>query len=146
MPQIKKPAVIRALEGNRSKRPITRDLATKVIPQPPLHLTPVQRERWDDVVASLPDGLLSRADNAVLERMAIAWALFRETSAVINQSGLLTRGDHGVLVRNPLLIVRNGAAQEMHECGQALGLSPLARTRITNPDADETVDPFDLLL
>jgi P27 family predicted phage terminase small subunit len=142
----KKPAIIRALEGNRGKRPLPKEELPGIgRPEVPSHLTAEQRDRWEDIVSSLPKELLTRADTQVLERMSVAWAAFRQASILINQSGLLTRGANNEPVRNPLLIVRNTAAAEMHECGQALGLSPLARTRLTAPESAEE-DPLSILL
>jgi P27 family predicted phage terminase small subunit len=89
--------------------------------------------------------LLSRADEQALERMAVAWAAFRAASILINKAGLLTRGANGEPVRNPLLLVQATAAGEMHACGMVLGLSPLARTRLTAPDEQEA-DPLSVLL
>ena len=78
--------------------------------------------------------------------MAVAWATFRlQTTILINQSGLLTRGQRGEPVYNPLLRVRTAATEEMHACGQVLGLSPLARSRLTAPDQEDT-DPLSVLL
>ena len=77
--------------------------------------------------------------------MSVAWASFRQACVLINQSGLLTRGQHGEPVYNPLLRVRAAAAAEMQVCGQVLGLSPLARTRLTAPEAEDT-DPLTVLL
>jgi P27 family predicted phage terminase small subunit len=141
----KKPAVIRELEGNRGKRPIPAELPTVGRPEPPEGLNEAQLERWHDIVASLPDEFLSRADVQTLERMAIAWTAFRETTALINKSGMLVKGIHGEVVRNPAWAIRRQATQEMQDCGNALGLSPLARTRLTAPEAEDQ-DPLTVLL
>ena len=141
----KKPAAIRKLEGNPGKRPISEDMAAVGHPVVPTHLTPEQLDRWQDIVSSLPVELLSRADVQVIERMAIAWATFRQTTILINQSGLLTRGQRGEPVYNPLMRVRSAATEEMQQCGMALGLSPLARTRLVAPES-EAVDPLTVLL
>jgi P27 family predicted phage terminase small subunit len=142
----KKPAAIRRLEGNPGKRPIPdNELAGIGYPEPPAHLTAEQLARWHAVVGSLPTGLLSMADVQVLERMAVAWATFRQACGLINQSGPLIRGQHGELVYNPLLRVRSAAAEEMQQCGLALGLSPLARTRLVAPEQQDA-DPLTLLL
>ena len=94
----------------------------------------------------MPVDLLKRADTQVLERMAVAWAQFREATILISKGGLLTRRPtDGASIRNPLLAVSNMAAAEMHACGAALGLSPVARTRITTPErVDE--DPLRVLM
>ena len=141
----RKPAAIRTIEGNRSKRPIPKEIEHIGRPEPPAGLTPEQLERWQDIVSSLPVDLLSRADVQVIERMAVAWATFRQACAGINKSGLLTRGQNGEPVYNPLLRVRQAATMEMNECGEKLGLSPLARTRLTAPE-EQDADPLAILL
>lgn len=142
----KKPAAIRILEGNPGKRAIPKHEVPNIgQPEPPAHLTAEQLDRWQDIVGSLPVELLSRADVQALERMSVAWAAFRQASVLINQSGLLTRGQRGEPVYNPLLRVRAAAAEEMQQCGMQLGLSPLARTRLTAPDQEDT-DPLTVLL
>src|SRR5262245_31579815 len=120
----KKPAVIRTLEGNRSKTPIPKEPQGVGYPIPPAHLTPEQLDRWTDIVTSLPVELLTRADVATIERMAIAWASYRAATILINQTGFLTKGRKGEPVYNPLLRVRSHAADEMNACTMQLGLSP----------------------
>ena len=132
----RKPAIVRKLEGNRGHRPIPREVIALGRPAPPSHLTASQLERWADIVTSLPDELLTAADTSTIERMAVAWATFREATAAI-QDRTLTRGRDGNIVRNPLIFVRATAAAEMHACGLLLGLSPLARTRLLAPDQEE---------
>jgi P27 family predicted phage terminase small subunit len=133
------------LEGNRSRTPIPKEIAPVGFPEPPGYLTAEQLDRWHAIVGSLPAEVLTRADSQVLERMAVAWATFTATTILINGSGPLMKGQHGELVRNPLLAVRRLATNEMECCGLALGLSPLARTRITAPEREDD-DPLTRLL
>lgn len=142
---VKKPEIIKRLEGNPGQRKIVPDLVVQGNPTPPDYLSKEQLDRWRDIVAALPDKLLKTADNAILERMAVAWATFREAARAINKMGLLVKDADGRPMRNPLLVVKNAAAAEMQDCGNGLGLSPLARTRISNPDDFED-DPLELLL
>ena len=128
-----------------AKRAVPAEIIPAGRPEPSSVLTKAQLELWREIVSSLPEDLLSRADNQVLERMAIAWATFRETAAVINQTGLLVKGVHGEMVRNPMLSVQRQATQEMQECGNSLGLSPQARTRISAPKQVDK-DPLTVLL
>jgi P27 family predicted phage terminase small subunit len=114
-------------------------------PEPPGYLTAEQLDRWHDIVGALPAELLTRADEQCLERMAVAWSTYRQACTLINQSGLLTRGQNGEPTYNPLHRVRSAAAAEMESCGMLLGLSPLARTRLTAPEQDDT-DPLSVLL
>ena len=145
MARHRKPAAVRELEGNRSRTAIPKEIEPIGYPEPPAHLSAEQLDRWNDIVSSLPIELLSRADVQCLERMAIAWATFRQTTILINQSGLLTRGQRGEAVYNPLMRVRSAATEEMQQCSMALGLSPLARTRLVAPESEE-VDPLTVLL
>jgi len=48
-------------------------------------------------------------------------------------------------VRNARLIAQRQAAAEMDKCGNALGLSPAARSRIVSPEAFDD-DPLAMLL
>ena len=122
----KKPAAIRRLEGNPGKRALPKNEVPNVtVPEPPAHLTPEQLGRWQDIVGSLPVELLSRADDQVLERMAVAWATFRHTTTLINQAGLLTRGQNGEPVYNPLLRVRTAATDgngSVQPCARAFAI------------------------
>lgn len=133
----RKPAALRRFEGNPSKSRIPDELQGIGAPVPPARLTPLELERWHDVVRSLPDNVLTSADVSMIERMAVAWALFIATTAAINGE-LLVKGQHG-LARNPLFLIRKQATEEMTACAMHLGLSPYARTRLT-AQAETTPD------
>jgi P27 family predicted phage terminase small subunit len=126
----RKPASIRIMEGNRGHRPIPPEIICHGRPEPPAYLTPEQLARWNEVVASLPDGLLTAADISVLERMSVAWATFRQITAELTPDNLV---DEETGVRNPLLAVLRQATQEMDRCSMCLGLSPAARTKLLAP-------------
>lgn len=142
-----KPSMIKELEGNRSKlgrahlRPDARGIG---VPRPPVYLTADQRALWADIVASLPVGLLSRADEQVLERMVVAWSRYRECQIKITASGLLIQSPQGP-IRHPLLVTQARADREMHAAGEVLGLSPAARARLSASESPED-DPMALLL
>ena len=61
----------------------------------------------------MPAGHLTAVDVSTIERMAVAWATFRETTLALAHMTLV-RGRDGNVVRNPLLMVRKQAAEEMH--------------------------------
>ena|SRR5882672_6960711 len=143
----KKPKTLKLLEGDRSKvgkANIPDEPQGLGRPRVPLHLAADERKLCADIVASLPVGLLTRADEATLERMAVAWARYRSATLQIRRSGLLIKTRYGK-VRNPLLVVQNVAAKEMHAAGSELGLSPVARARMTTAGL-ENDDPMALLL
>ena len=138
---------IKRLEGNRRK--IGRDHLPEEPqgigrPRLPTHLSQDERRLWADVVGSLPVSLLTQADEAILERFAVAWATFREAHRLIKSTGLMIQSVVGP-VRNPLLVVRNNAAREMHLAGSEIGLSPVARSRMISAGHEDD-DPLALLL
>src|SRR5262245_40068886 len=122
----RKPAWIKHLEGNRGHSRIRDELTTFGSPDLPSYFTKAQRERWDEIVRSLPKGLLTRADTNAIERMAVAWALFREITAICNKEPLAVKGSMGTKKRNPLILIRKQLSDEMRACASELGLSPYA--------------------
>jgi P27 family predicted phage terminase small subunit len=144
-----KPNAIKRLEGNPGKRRIPQEvIAPGRLPPPPGYLTDEQKARWDDIVRALPPGLLATADESAVERAAVSWAAYREITALINGQGpgsfLMKRPD-GTFVASPLYQVRAKLSKEMTTAAFELGLSPLARSRMTAADADDS-DPYATLL
>jgi P27 family predicted phage terminase small subunit len=140
-----KPGVIRDLEGNRGHRLIPTQPQGVGEPVCNPALQPDEQRFWWAIVDSLPAGLLSRADEQAIERMAVAWARFWDVRQKIQQLGMIVKGPNGP-VRNPLLIIERDAREEMHRAGETLGLSPVARARITMSDNTLNEDPTEILL
>lgn len=90
---------------------------------------------YRQIEQSMPAGLLTPADSQAIERMAVAWARFRECQRKIATLTMFTRGLVGQLTISPLVRTQNLAAKEMNLAGEALGLSPVARARISAPDS-----------
>lgn len=142
----RKPALVRHLEGNRSRTPIPTEIIARGRPECPARLTEDERELWLSIVESLPFGLLTAADNNTLERMAVAWARWRTCQTDINTRGLFVKVYGCKAMRpNPHLGMQREAAMEMHRASSELGLSPVARTRLTT-DGKVDADPLELLL
>jgi P27 family predicted phage terminase small subunit len=142
-----KPAAIKIAEGNRrkvAKAELKEDPRGIGSPRLPGRLTEVEQQLFLDIVASLPVGLLSRADESALEAYAVEWATFRESDTKIKASGLLIQTPQGP-IRNPLLAVRNNSVKAMTSIGSNIGLSPVARARLAAPGAGAD-DPMELLL
>jgi P27 family predicted phage terminase small subunit len=145
--EIPKPSAIKIAEGNRrkvAKAQLKEDPRGKGRPELPPNLSALETQLWLNVVDSLPDGLLSRADEGALESFAREWATYREADEKIKKSGLLVQSPQGP-IRNPLLVVRNYAVRNMISLGGVLGLSPVARARLAAPGAGAE-DPMELLL
>lgn len=145
MPRNKKPGLIRKLEGNRSRTSIPDNPKGVGEPVCNPYLNADEQRFWFAIVDSLPGGLLSRADEQVLERAAIAWARMWDCRKMIEEQGMISQGANGP-IKNPLLMVEKDAREELHRAGEVLGLSPVARTRITAPDADPNIDPTEQLM
>lgn len=145
MPRKPKPPPLRELEGNRSKTPIPNSVSGLGRPVCNPNLSAEEQRLWYAIIDALPAVLLSQADEQVLERMAVAWARFWKCKEEIAEMGLLISTPEGVR-RNPLLMVEANSRDEMHRCGEVLGLSPVARTRITTIDPVTSADPTELLL
>ncbi len=142
-----KPALLKRLEGNRAQRgraSIREDPPGHGRPSVPLTLTPEEQLLHAHVLRSLPDGLLTMADDGILERYVSAWGDFRELRDKIQRTGWLVQSPNGP-IRNPLCVLLNAARKEMHASGSELGLSPAARARLTNVEMAEH-DPMELLL
>ena len=111
----------------------------------PEHLSAPERRLWLDVLAALPRGLLSLADEQAMERFAVAYARWRDIQRMIAKSGFLVQSPQGP-IRNPLLLVQKEAERGMHLAGEVLGLSPVARARLASKDNTGEEDPMALLL
>ncbi|UZF94385.1 phage terminase small subunit P27 family [Bosea sp. NBC_00550] len=111
----------------------------------PDYLDDEQRGLWKQIEAGMPPGLLTLADSQAVERMCVAWARFRECQRKIGALTMFSRGSTGQLAMSPLVRIQNLASKEMHLAGEALGLSPVARARISAPENVDN-DPLALLL
>lgn len=143
-----KPQMIKKIEGNRSKVANSalamEEPQGKGQPRMPPGMSADEQELWLDVVASLPVGLLSRADENTIERAARYWSMFREAADMVSKTGLMVRSNFGP-VKNPALAIMNQAAKQLQAAGSELGLSPVARARLVAPKNWED-DPMTLLL
>lgn len=140
-----KPSRLRELEGNRGRRPVTKSIELPSRPMPPSYLDEQQLTLWHQIERATPAGVLTLADNQTIERMVVAWSRYRECQHKIGQLSLFMRGSQGQLVMSPLVRIQHLAAREMHLAGEALGLSPVARARISAPENIDN-DPLTLLL
>lgn len=140
-----KPSGIRRLEGNLGKRAIPDSVESHGRPLMPGYLDPEQQELWRQIEAGMPPRLLTLADTQAIERMCVAWARFRECQRKIAALTMFNRGSVGQLTISPLLRIQAMAAREMQAAGMELGLSPVARARISAPETADD-DPLTLLL
>ena len=134
----RKPAALRYAEGNRGHRPIPREVRMPGKPEMPTYFNAEEAACWQFIISAVPAGLLTRADTSTVERAAVAWSTYRATSRQIASIGLLVRTEEGPR-RNPLLIIRRQAAEELARATADLGLSPLARTKLVQAEPEEMI-------
>src|SRR5262245_23449929 len=88
-----KPNHVKLLEGNRHKGARAELLKAEPRgagrPRRLAHLTAAQQAIYDDIQDSLPPELFSRADETMLERMAIATDLLRTAHKAFTNDGLM---------------------------------------------------------
>lgn len=142
----RKPAIIRKAEGNRSRRPIPAEPQGRGQPALPLHLSADERAIFMHVMNTAPAGLITAADQHIVEAYAVAVALFRDADRIVKKDGFTSFDQKGRPCPNPFIRIRRQAATEIRALADSIGLSPLARTRlIGRPDA-EPFDPIELFI
>lgn len=132
-----KPTALKILEGNPGQRPINRNEPRPApgAPEPPAGLCREGRAEWRRVVPELDRlGLLTRVDRATLvgyvETWARWWALAREAQG----APAVVAGASGSPVKNPIYTAVTEASTELRRYITELGLSPVARTRLSVPE------------
>jgi P27 family predicted phage terminase small subunit len=133
-----KPSKLKVLEGNPGRRPINdRE------PQPtgplvkPDFVSGDAAKEWDRAVGSMPPGLYTAADAPVLAVYCVAWVLFRNALAQVAREGMTAVGSQGQKVAHPSLGIASKQAEIILKAGDRLGMSPVARARLTIGDAPE---------
>jgi P27 family predicted phage terminase small subunit len=100
-------------------------------PSCPAFLGKEARAEWKRQVKALDAaGILALADRAMLAVYCEAWGEFAEASARVAEIGLLTKDSAGRVAVNPLMKVRNRAAERVMQIAAQFGFSASARTRL----------------
>ncbi|HEV2897269.1 MAG TPA: phage terminase small subunit P27 family [Pseudaminobacter sp.] len=146
-----KPAVLKALEGNRSKISgdklrtlLEREPKGRGKPIVPGHLSAGEQAEYRHVLASAPAAILTAADQALIENYCVAICAAREAHDKLRQTGKLVQGVNGPVV-NPFWRLWRQSVDLARIMGSELGLSPASRARLSAKGAEED-DPMALLL
>lgn len=124
--------VIRLLEGNLGKRPISDDeIIIEIRPEKPAVVAsnPIASAEWDRVLAVMPPGLLTAAHESVLSAHALAWSMLAAAETAIAEHGITVVTARG-RTTNPAVKVWKLAADTLHRTAGLLGLHPGARLAI----------------
>lgn len=97
--------------------------------EPPPDLDGAAADTWRVCLAEMAGNRHVReADLPLLRAYVLAYHVHEEASAIILEKGVMVRGALGPIA-NPMIKVRNDAANQMRYYSDILGLNPLARIR-----------------
>lgn len=131
------------MTGNPGKRPLN-----KKEPQPrgelkrPPQFTGKIGDEWDRVVNAMPPGTYTEADVPVLTIYCEALVMRHNALAIVAKpaetgGGMVVTGSAGQAAAHPMIAVASKQAEILLKCAALLGMSPVARTRLTAPDDEE---------
>lgn len=130
-----KPTKLRLLHGDQPKR-INRH--EPVPPEgevaAPGDMTDRGRDCWDELHPMLaPMGLVTVVDVPAFAMMCETLALFRSSATVVNTSPVLVESATGALVKNPAILPMMQSARAASLLMAEFGMTPSARSRLTDP-------------
>jgi len=134
-----KPTMLKILQGNPGRKPLnTREPMPDRIsaPEPPEHLLPLAKEKWREL-APQPCRLqlLSGLDTDLLEVFCDAYAKKRAADDYLKERGTTyAEAGNKVYRQYPQVSISERCVALMLACGDRLGLSPSARSRIQIAD------------
>lgn len=144
----KKPTALRILHGDEERR-INRNEPQPLdeVPEPPMALEGEYLEVWNHTVRHLAGmGLAKSADRSALLAYVLASVEMFRSARLVMQSGPLLKDAHGVVRRNPALIVLNNQQSQVRVFAREFGLTPAARVAFTAPgehgEEDRTAQYF----
>ena len=130
------PTAVKLLKGTRPDRVNAHPLAspTPGDPKPPADLSDNGRAEWSRILDDLRSlGVLDRTDRAVISLYVTQYETYCEALSAIRDDGLVFNTDLGGVKTNPATTVANQAASQMRQLLSEMGLTPSARSRLTQP-------------
>lgn len=142
-----RPTALKLLYGENHESRLNRDEPT---PRPadlpePADASPAVLEVWRRIVVELEAMKLAFPSDAdSLRCYCEAVVTHQKASNVLARTGVLIKGLHGGLVRNPALQIQRDAAATIRAFAGEFGLTPSARSSIRATDASAAADdnPF----
>jgi P27 family predicted phage terminase small subunit len=146
-----KPAILKKLEGDRSKvgrtkleARIEREPRGRGRPKLPAHLSPAELVEFRHVIETAPQAILTGADQRLIECYCVAIAAAMDAREKLEKTGKLIAGANGPVL-NPFWKIWREAANDARMMGGELGLSPASRARLS-VEPEQSDDPLALLL
>jgi P27 family predicted phage terminase small subunit len=146
-----KPTKLKALEGNRGKRPLNENepqppAVTITNAKPPAFLDATARIEWNRQVPQLIHlGILTSLDLSMFAAYCESFSTYIDALARIKKLGKVVIGSRGTLTKNPYLRIAREAKQDMLRFAQEYGITPGSRTRL-HVEKEEAEDAFDKFL
>jgi P27 family predicted phage terminase small subunit len=134
-----KPIKLRVLEGNRSRRPIPKEIEVESdIPSPPEHLDEYAREEWYRLATGLhASGLLYKVDRATFAAYCDSYSLWRRATESLSEKaksnpdlGMVQITKSGNIIQHTLLGIANKAKADYMRYALEFGLTPSARAKL----------------
>jgi len=137
-----KPAAMSLLEGNPSKRKLRTEIAVSIeMPSPPLFLDDYALKEWGRLAVGLNAiGVLSFVDMGIMAAYCDSFSTWFRATELLNEIRMQPNGkllsliqinDDGIMVKNPLVDRAEKAKAEMIKYATELGMTPVARARIS---------------
>jgi hypothetical protein len=141
----KKPAVIKALEGNPGKRVIEAS-GIEGIGEPFIHehLMDDARGCIEVIRQSMPKRVYSALDSYLLAAFGMAWAIHKKAALEISNRDFIWIA--GVDRVSPWIKMLNQQAMVLASLGDRLGLDPRSRSALKLPGARQQKSKFDGLI
>ncbi|KAA0909576.1 phage terminase small subunit P27 family [Aquicoccus porphyridii] len=112
------------------------------LPRCPRHLTDVAQKEWRRLATPLHEaGLLTLADRAALAAYCQAYGRWVEAEEHLARTPTLLKAPSGYVQQSPWLTVANKQMELMGRYMGELGLTPVARTRVSLKEAIKTEPP-----
>ena len=135
-----KPTVLKVLEGNPGKRPITPNepKPAPVAPPMPDDLAPKARAFWEHTVPQLEKlGLATEVDGPALELLSVHYAVAVEAARLIEEQGIMAKGRHRQDIKHPALQTLRDHSSSFLRYLTQFGMTPASRSRLSVPGVDD---------
>ncbi|HEX2257471.1 MAG TPA: phage terminase small subunit P27 family [Afifellaceae bacterium] len=129
-----KPTHLKLIAGNSGKRPLNRNEPRPKLQVPtcPSHLCPASKAEWKRLARQLLDlGVVTALDRAAMAVYCQAYGRWAEAERKQKAAPLVIRLPSGVIQQSPFVSIANKQLELMHKFLSELGLSPVARNRVS---------------
>jgi P27 family predicted phage terminase small subunit len=120
------------LQGNPGKRHLnTNEVQPMGGAEKPLFVTGEAAKAWDRAISAMPPGFYTAADVPTITVLCLAMALHEAALDLVAKDGMTSIGSMGQVVAHPFLAVASKQADIIMRAADRLGMSPVARTRLS---------------